>query len=177
VRLASSTTSYGGIRLETPETKAVELAEHEICSRRAVWLFSRVTALGLFRRDILPPWEAIYVNDAARDQSFAGVVDMQAKLVRWYRSCAYALHGVPRLLLCTASHACAAHSSEERRVILRCYRGPCSGDAGGSAVSAFTPPVPVGRVSRVYVKRWGLSRGTVLSAVLEQWGQQDKQSS
>ena len=43
---------------------------------------------------VLPPWE---VNDAERDQSFAEAVDVHAKVVRWYRSCGYALHEVPRL--------------------------------------------------------------------------------
>ena len=45
---------------------------------------------------ILPPWEAIYANDAERDQSFAESVNVHARLVRWYRSCGYVLHEVPR---------------------------------------------------------------------------------
>jgi predicted ATPase len=46
---------------------------------------------------ILPPWEAIYTNDAERDQSFAEAVNVHAKLVQWYRSCGYVLREVPRL--------------------------------------------------------------------------------
>jgi len=46
---------------------------------------------------VLPPWEEIYANDAERDQSFADVVDVHAKIVRWYRSCGYPLNEVPCL--------------------------------------------------------------------------------
>jgi predicted ATPase len=46
---------------------------------------------------ILPPWEAIYSNDAERDQSFPEAVDVHAKITRWYESCGYVLHEVPRL--------------------------------------------------------------------------------
>jgi predicted ATPase len=46
---------------------------------------------------VLPPWEAIYANDAERDQSFAEAVDVHARIVRWYRSCGYVLDEVPCL--------------------------------------------------------------------------------
>jgi predicted ATPase len=46
---------------------------------------------------VLPPWEAIYRNDAERDQSFAEAVNVHAKVVQWYGSCGYVLHEVPRL--------------------------------------------------------------------------------
>jgi predicted ATPase len=46
---------------------------------------------------ILPPWEAIYVNDAERDQSFAEAVNVHARLVQWYRACGYVLCEIPRL--------------------------------------------------------------------------------
>lgn len=46
---------------------------------------------------VLPPWAAIYANDAERDQSFADAVDVHARVVHWYRSCGYVLHEVPRL--------------------------------------------------------------------------------
>jgi len=46
---------------------------------------------------ILPPWEAIYANDAERDHSFAEAVNVHAKVVQWYGSCGYALREVPRL--------------------------------------------------------------------------------
>ena len=44
---------------------------------------------------VLPPWEAIYVTDAERDQSFADAVAVHHKVVRWYRSCGYRLDEVP----------------------------------------------------------------------------------
>ena len=46
---------------------------------------------------VLPLWEVIYANDAERNQSFAEAVEVYAKVVRWYRSCSYVLHEVPRL--------------------------------------------------------------------------------
>jgi predicted ATPase len=46
---------------------------------------------------VLPPWEAIYAIDAERDQSFEEAIDVHARVVRWYRSCGYALDEVPRL--------------------------------------------------------------------------------
>jgi predicted ATPase len=46
---------------------------------------------------ILPPWEAIYTNDSERDHTFAEAVNVHARLVQWYRSCAYVLHEVPCL--------------------------------------------------------------------------------
>jgi len=46
---------------------------------------------------ILPPWEAIYANDAERDQTFPEAVNVYDKLQQWYRSCGYRVHEVPRL--------------------------------------------------------------------------------
>ena len=46
---------------------------------------------------ILPPWEAIYTNDAERDQSFADAVSVHARLEQWYGWCGYILREVPRL--------------------------------------------------------------------------------
>jgi predicted ATPase len=46
---------------------------------------------------VLPPWEAIYVADTERDQSFAEAVDVHARVVRWYRACGYTLDEVPCL--------------------------------------------------------------------------------
>jgi predicted ATPase len=53
----------------------------------------------LFHRPvfILPPWEAIYTNDAERDQTYAEAVGVYEKLLRWYRSCGYDVHQVPCL--------------------------------------------------------------------------------
>src|SRR5262245_36399746 len=46
---------------------------------------------------VLPPWQDIYTNDAERDHSFPWVEQVHGQLVRWYRSCGYALCEVPRL--------------------------------------------------------------------------------
>lgn len=46
---------------------------------------------------VLPPWEAIYANDAERDQSFAEAMSVHARVVQWYRSCGYGLDEVPCL--------------------------------------------------------------------------------
>ena len=46
---------------------------------------------------VLPPWEAIYANDAERDQSFAEAVNVHARVVEWYRACGYTHCEVPRL--------------------------------------------------------------------------------
>jgi predicted ATPase len=44
-----------------------------------------------------PPWEAIYRNDAARDQSFDEATRVQREVARWYRRCGYEVVEVPRL--------------------------------------------------------------------------------
>jgi predicted ATPase len=46
---------------------------------------------------VLPPWEAIYTNDAERDQSFADAVAVHAKIIDWYTSCGYVVSEVPCL--------------------------------------------------------------------------------
>lgn len=46
---------------------------------------------------ILPPWEAIYANDAERDQTYAESVEVHDKILKWYRFCGYDVHEVPRL--------------------------------------------------------------------------------
>jgi predicted ATPase len=46
---------------------------------------------------ILPPWEAIYANDAERDQTYAEAVMVYERLRKWYRVCGYDIHEVPRL--------------------------------------------------------------------------------
>jgi predicted ATPase len=57
---------------------------------------------------ILPPWKAIYANDAERDQTFAQAVAIHAGLERWYHSCGYIVHEIPR-----------ASISERARYVLR----------------------------------------------------------
>jgi len=45
---------------------------------------------------VLPPWDAIYAQDAERDQTFADAVRVHAMLDAWYRRCGYELIEVPR---------------------------------------------------------------------------------
>ncbi len=44
---------------------------------------------------VLPPWAAIYENDAERDQTFAESVRVHASVVAWYGACGYIVHEVP----------------------------------------------------------------------------------
>ena len=44
---------------------------------------------------VLPPWAAIYTNDAERDQTFAESVRVHAAVVAWYGECGYIVHEVP----------------------------------------------------------------------------------
>ncbi|MFT3819221.1 MAG: AAA family ATPase [Rubrivivax sp.] len=46
---------------------------------------------------MLPPWQAIYVTDSERDQTFAHSQVVHAQLVRWYQRCGYQLQEVPCL--------------------------------------------------------------------------------
>jgi predicted ATPase len=62
----------------------------ELTSVLAIYPFHRTVF-------VLPPWEAIYANDAERDQSFSEAVNVHARVVEWYRSCGYVLNEVPRV--------------------------------------------------------------------------------
>ena len=44
---------------------------------------------------LLPPWEAIFVNDAERDQTFAEAVTVYDRVTRWYRGLGYTILEVP----------------------------------------------------------------------------------
>jgi predicted ATPase len=46
---------------------------------------------------VLPPWQAIYVNDEERDQTFGEAVAVHARIEQWYRSIGYLLNEVPRV--------------------------------------------------------------------------------
>ena len=70
--------------------EASPLSSVELASMLAAYPFHAIVF-------VLPPWEAIYANDAERDQSFADAVDVHARVVHWYRSCGYVLNEVPRL--------------------------------------------------------------------------------
>ena len=61
---------------------------------------------------VLPPWEAIYINDAERDQTYAEAVVVYEKILRWYRLCRYDVHEVPR-----------EHVTERARHVLRVLAG------------------------------------------------------
>ncbi len=44
---------------------------------------------------VLPPWQAIYANDAERDQTFAEAQQVYTRLCAWYRQWGYRLTEVP----------------------------------------------------------------------------------
>lgn len=44
---------------------------------------------------MFPPWEAIYRNDAERDQTFADAMQVFTTLCAWYRRCGYELVEMP----------------------------------------------------------------------------------
>ena len=66
------------------------LADDELESMLSACSFHRT----LF---VLPPCEAIFVNDAERDQPFAHAVDVHPRIVSWYLRCGYRVDEVPRL--------------------------------------------------------------------------------
>lgn len=67
---------------------------------------------------VLPPWEAIYTNDAERDQSYAEAVVVYEKVLRWYRSCRYDVHEVPRVPVTErAKHVLQVLAAREGRTI------------------------------------------------------------
>ena len=45
---------------------------------------------------VLPPWEAIYVNDAERDHTFEHAVRVDRITQEWYRRCGYEVVEVPK---------------------------------------------------------------------------------
>ena len=44
---------------------------------------------------VLPPWKAIYVNDAERDHTFEHAESVNRIAQEWYRRCGYQVHEVP----------------------------------------------------------------------------------
>ena len=73
------------------------LPAHELGAMLSAYTFHR----SVF---VLPPWQAIYVNDSERDQSFADAINVHDKVVRWYSSCGYIVHEVPRLPVPQRAH-------------------------------------------------------------------------
>ena len=53
---------------------------------------------------VLPPWEAIFTNDAERDQSFVDAVRVHEKTVQWYQACGYVLQEVPCVPVAERAH-------------------------------------------------------------------------
>jgi predicted ATPase len=45
---------------------------------------------------VLPPWQAIYVNDAERDHTFEHAEWVSRVVQEWYRRCRYQLIEVPK---------------------------------------------------------------------------------
>jgi predicted ATPase len=66
------------------------LQEYELTELLSVYQYHRQVF-------VLPPWEAIYTNDMARDQSFVEAVRVHEAATRWYRRCLYEVIEVPRL--------------------------------------------------------------------------------
>jgi predicted ATPase len=46
---------------------------------------------------VLPPWQAIYINDAEREHTFEHAESVYAAVQEWYRRCRYPLLEVPRV--------------------------------------------------------------------------------
>lgn len=46
---------------------------------------------------LLPPWQAIYVNDAERDHTFEHAESVHRMALEWYRRCGYQVLEVPRV--------------------------------------------------------------------------------
>jgi predicted ATPase len=44
---------------------------------------------------VLPPWQAIYVTDSERDQTYADAVRVHAEIVDWYKTFGYRIIAVP----------------------------------------------------------------------------------
>lgn len=49
------------------------------------------------RAFVFPPWQAIYAQDAERDQSFEDAVRVDGSIRRWYARCGFELVEVPRV--------------------------------------------------------------------------------
>jgi predicted ATPase len=46
---------------------------------------------------VLPPWQAIYVNDAEREHTFEHAESVNSSVQEWYRRCRYQLIEVPKV--------------------------------------------------------------------------------
>ena len=70
--------------------EATPLSEQELATKLNGYAYHRTVF-------VLPPWEAIYINDTERDHTFSHSVAVHAAIVRWYTRCGYHLNEVPRL--------------------------------------------------------------------------------
>lgn len=87
--------------------EASPLADEDLGSMLSAYEFHRLVF-------ILPPWEAIYVNDAERDHSFTYAVEVHAQLERWYRKCGYRVNAVPCLAVAhRAEHVLQALANDD----------------------------------------------------------------
>lgn len=69
---------------------AAPLPEKKLASELAAYLYHPQVF-------VLPPWQEIYVNDAARDQSFSDAVQVHKAIMSWYDRCGYDMIEVPKL--------------------------------------------------------------------------------
>jgi predicted ATPase len=69
--------------------EAGALSDSELSTKLAAYRYHR-------RVFLFPPWEAIYANDAERDQSFADAVRIAHAVSAWYARCGYEVVEVPR---------------------------------------------------------------------------------
>ena len=63
-------------------------------SELSVWLSNYQYSSKVF---VLPPWKAIYVNDAERDHTFEHAESIDRIAQEWYRRCGYQVVEVPRV--------------------------------------------------------------------------------
>src|SRR5437660_8880600 len=81
------------------------------CTKRCEWtsrtlfitLRLQATSSKVF---VLPPWKAIYVNDAERDHTFEHAESVNSITQEWYRRCRYQLIEVPRFRLQSGVRMC-----------------------------------------------------------------------
>ena len=71
---------------------------HETGALREAELHALLSAYPYDRRVfVFPPWEAIYVTDAERNQTFAEAQGVHRRACEWYRRCGYEIVDVPRV--------------------------------------------------------------------------------
>jgi predicted ATPase len=92
---------------------------------------------------ILPPWEVIYTNDGARDQSFAVAVDVHDKVVQWYRACELSMScaSLPKTTRCRCHHrSCRRRHRRSWGPATRRRAAPALSQRDSTARSAIVSP-------------------------------------